>query len=179
MIDYNPCLVPPKNLKDPVRVGQAHDTNRQVKVLERFRSVPTEEFAKNKETILDRVLDKAEEHGGRFTMEERAAHRLRLVAVMDEARALSEVDFELRKEDLAVQLMGLDKSETLKTELAKLVGDDEILKNKIIAHLLHPRIHALLETRLNQMQQAAETDPVNLDSILPAESCSRGGCALP
>ncbi|MBI4025666.1 MAG: hypothetical protein HY360_11850 [Verrucomicrobia bacterium] len=179
LIDYNPCLIPPKNLKDPVRVGQAQDANRQVKALERVRSVPAEKFAKNKEMILDHVLDGAEEHGGAFTMEERAAHRQRLATMMDEARALSDVDFELQKEDLAAQLMRLDKSETLKAELAKLVGDDEMLKNKIIAHLLHPRMPPLLETRLNQMKSAAETDRVNLDSIQPAESCARGGCALP
>ena len=35
MVTYKPCLIPPKNLKDPVRVGQASDSSHAVQILER------------------------------------------------------------------------------------------------------------------------------------------------
>lgn len=48
LADYKPCLIPPKNLKDPVRVGQAPSNSGYIKALERIRQIPSAVYARRK-----------------------------------------------------------------------------------------------------------------------------------
>lgn len=178
LLDYNPCLIPPKNLKDPVRVGQANDGSRAIAALERLRDIPEDRWEKLGEEVVDRALAKIEEAGGTFPPEERAQKLAELAGILDRARALDDFDFELEKAELAAELAAFDRLETLKDSLKEVTGDDAVLDQKIAAFLLHPRAVALYEIRATQLEDKRGTEPIDLDKISPADNCKDGHCAI-
>ncbi len=178
LADYNPCLIPPKNLKDPVRVGQAHDSGPAVRALEGLRSIAEERWRQRRGEIVERTLARIEEHGGKFPEAERESKAQALGELLERARGLSALDFELQKEDLAKELEPFDRKESLKKELESIVDEDVVLNQKIRAFLLHGRAAALYETRLKQIREASIGQPVDLDKISAADSCRHGGCAI-
>lgn len=181
LIDYKPCLIPPKNLKDPVRVGQAHDSTAAIRVLKRVRRVPEPLWKRARRKIVDRIVRRSEKAHGSFPKEKRPEVLDEVLKIAEEARALDDADFELRKEELAKRLEFLNLEESLEKELKEAIGatDRGILHQKIRSHLLHPRIAPLLEERMAMLQAAGKPKPTDLDKITPAESCKRqGGCAI-
>lgn len=152
--DYKPCLIPPKNLKDPVRVGQAPTNAGHIKILERMRQIPPAVYARRKAQIIEGLAKKIEESGGAYPPEERDAFIQRLTELIDRVRAMDEASFALQAEDLATELRKLYRKEALEERLKELTADrkDEILLGKIISNLLHPRLPAVLMER--QLAQA-------------------------
>ncbi|MBI2931670.1 MAG: hypothetical protein HYY16_08465 [Planctomycetes bacterium] len=178
LLDYNPCLIPPKNLKDPVRVGQAHDSAPAINALQRLRSIPARRWETDRDSILEKSLARLEEAHGKFPAGEREAAKETLCDLLERSRALSDIDFELQKEDFAAEFQQFNRKEELKKELEGLVGEDSVVDGKIRSFLLHPRAAALYETRLQQLKNAAAGKPVDLDKISPADHCKNGGCAI-
>lgn len=178
IIDFAPCLIPPANLKDPVRVGQANDTSAATRAIERLRSIPKERWAEEKPALLDRILAEAQQHNGDFPAKELPKKRAALERLVEKARSLKDVDFELGKEDLAEEFSKLlDRKEEIKNRLETLTGEDEVLCQKVSAFLLHPRAQALLEGRRRQIREAP-AGKTDLDAIDPADSCHDGKCAI-
>lgn len=175
---YNPCLIPPKDLKDPVRVGQAHDSGPALKALETLRAIPEERWTQKRGEIVERTLARIEEHGGKFPEGERDRKKQEMNDLLDRARGMSDIDFELQKDDLAKEFAAFDRKESLKNELESMADGDLLLNQKIHAFLLHPRAAALYETRLKQIRAAAVGKTVDLDTISAADSCKHGGCAI-
>lgn len=178
IVGYSPCLIPPKDLKDPVRVGQANSTGPAVKALEGLRSIPEKRWSEKRDEIVDKALARIEEQSGRFPDAERAKKKEALGAILDRARAMDDVEFELEKESLAKQFEQFDRKEALKKELEAMAGPDLVLDQKIRAILLHPRSAALYEIRLKQTKAAQIGKSVDLDKISPADNCKSGGCAI-
>jgi len=136
--EFQPCLVPPKNLRDPARVGQAKgDTYGAVSVLEQLRKVPPRRYALAREKAIDAYLDKYEKKIEVLSGDRRDAESARVGRVLDTARALSAVEFELRKETLAREILVEPVSKRKKNELSK--------AGKI---LLDVRLLPILEQRL-------------------------------
>jgi len=136
--EFKPCLVPPKNLRDPSRVGQAKgDTYGAVSVLEQLRKVPPKRYALVREKALGAYLDKYEKKIEVLSDDRREAEYARVGKVLDNARALSAVDFELRKESLAREILIEPELKRKKNELSK--------AGKI---LLDVRLLPILEQRL-------------------------------
>jgi len=102
--DFSCCLIPPEDLSDPVRIGQAEAPRNLVDMLERVRSVPDDYWPTARRRLLERFVEI--EHVKRPDLTEDDANRLRrrLEDVMTTARELSDVDFELRKYDLCKQI---------------------------------------------------------------------------
>jgi hypothetical protein len=96
---FKPCLLPPKNQKSPVRVGQASDNEQQIKLLRRLREMPQEKYDAAKKDIVAKGLEKYQEKKGKFSAEELAQETKRLTDVCDKVRALSPEEFELQKEE--------------------------------------------------------------------------------
>jgi len=119
--DFKPCLIPPKNLRDPARVGQAvGDASGAVDLLERMRKIPERRYAKAKGTMVEKYMDKYEEKIRLLTPEEKKQELTRVEEIVDQARAMSEVDFQMKKEDLGKQLLIEPlKSPRKKNELGK------------------------------------------------------------
>jgi len=154
LADYKPCLIPPKNLKDPVRVGQAPSNTGYIKALERMRQIPPAIYARRKAQIVEGVAKQIEANGGAYPPEERDEFIRRLTDLIDRARALSDADFALQAEKLADELRMLYRKEILEKRLKELTADrkDEVLLGKVIANLLHPRLPIVLTER--QLAQA-------------------------
>jgi outer membrane murein-binding lipoprotein Lpp len=134
---FVPCVIPPKG---EARIGQAADTTVGEKVLARIRAIPGARFERNKEEIARRIMGRLKSHLPRgfvllINEEEETA---RIISILEEARGLSEVEFELQKTDLVQQVMS-----TYRLPEAPV---DNCLK--IERHLLDPRIIPLLEEKL-------------------------------
>lgn len=115
---FSCCLMPPKDIFDPVRIGQAEESDWEAPLLDRIRSAsaitrPFVRFAAR------RFLRKRQRllHPGMSKTDETAA-LARVNAAIDEAIALGDVDYALRKHDLAIRLRG-DAEHPLLTAAAK------------------------------------------------------------
>ncbi|MBI3098742.1 MAG: hypothetical protein HYY93_10960 [Planctomycetes bacterium] len=178
LLDYKPCLIPPKNLKDPVRVGQAHDNGLVVKSLTKLREIPAEKWERNRGEIVEQTLSRIEEHNGRFPDGERGTKLAKMTDLLERARALSAVDFELQKNDFAKEFEPFGRKDALKHELDAMLGDEAVINQKIRAFLLDPRAASLYETRLAQLKAAPRPEAVDLDTISAADHCKDGKCAI-
>jgi len=108
---FSCCLVPPKSLSDPVRVGQADIAEWQVEILEKSRKCPDKLWPIAKKRILDELEKGAVISDPGITEEKKSKERKRIGDLLDKARALSDVDFEIEKENLASQI----KTQTAQT----------------------------------------------------------------
>jgi len=100
---YVPCIIPPKG---ELRVGQVQGTGGGEAVLERLRALPAERFERNEEKIARRVLGHIREHlHGAVLILDEEAELERIGNLIEEARILSDVEFELQKGDLVEELL--------------------------------------------------------------------------
>lgn len=116
LAEYKACLLPPKNLKNPVRVGQANDSSRHEKWLEQARKAPE----KRRERMIEKLLEREAEHFGSLSPYERRQRERLLRATITEAEGLSELDFALSKADLAERIAPRDRPAELKAKVETL-----------------------------------------------------------
>jgi hypothetical protein len=131
---YVPSVVPPSG--EP-RIGQTQGT-RGSAALERLRAIPDDSFELHKENIARRVMRELEKRfRGRVLMLDRDHELDRIVELMERARALSEVEFELQQEALIEELLA-------PYEAARPPASPTAV---IARHLLDPAIIPLLEEK--------------------------------
>ena len=116
---FKPCLLPPRDLRDPVRAGQADDSGRAEEFLRRTREIPADGYRRVRERIVDRRIAFVEERHGKYTKSERAKEKKRLLALLDKARRLSDVDFEMQKADLSAKARPRNKIGDLVKQIEK------------------------------------------------------------
>lgn len=132
---YIPCVIPPEG---ELRVGQARGTGGEA-VLERLRALPDEQFERHEEAIAHRVLGRIREHlHGALLILDEEAELERIADLIEEARSLSDVEFELQKEDLVEELLA--PYEAARPQRGTTAT--------IARHLLDPAIIPLLEEKL-------------------------------
>lgn len=173
---YKPCLVPPKDLRDPVRVGQASDSGPMLKLLERVAEIPAAAWEMEGPRILDRVIEAEQEHLGRYGVIEEKDRREALSAAFDEARSMDPAAFALRKDLMAERIQPEDRVQAIHLELQEL-AERECLPGKTARILLDPRVIPILERRLERLKNAAR-EPVDLEAVKEADRCKDGHCAV-
>lgn len=133
--NYKPCIIPP--VKEG-RIGQADSSAGLSKMLERVRSLPANRYYVVREEIAQRQIDraKAKVPAGFIVDEEKL--KTQLLKAMDEVRTVSDVDFALKKEEIA---------QNIKNQLAPERPPMDI-GIKIGRFLLSPEIIPILEQRL-------------------------------
>ncbi len=139
---FIPCVIPPQG---GARIGQAEDTTAAEGVLARIRAIPTARFERYKEEIARRIMERLKIHlprGSVLAINEEA-ETVRILAILEEAKGLSDVEFELQKTDLIQQVKSA-------YELPQAPVDTGL---KIERHLLDPRIIPLLEEKLALVQE--------------------------
>jgi len=109
---FKPCLIPPKNLADPIAVGQASTTGREEVALDVVRRMPASLYSQQREAIAEAVVRFAEREKGAMPEDVRSAMLETYLGKLDEVRALSAVDFELRKRELAESFQPFDDDVT-------------------------------------------------------------------
>jgi hypothetical protein len=180
LVDYEPCLIPPKSLKNPVRVGQAKDYEAEIRILERMRGVPDGRWKKQGKDLIERLIRGSEKAHGSFPRDQRPKVVKTVTKIIERARSLEDFEFELQKNELAEQLGVLDLKHQLKEELKEATGatEEDIVLRQIRAFFLDPHWGPLAEQRIAQMKSSPKAGQTDLDKISPAPSCKRGGCAL-
>lgn len=101
---FSCCLVPPKSLSDPVRVGQADLAEWQLEMLEKVRKCPDGWWPAAKKRTLDALQKGALIADPGMTEKKIKEERKRVGDILEKARSLSDVDFEMEKEELAAQI---------------------------------------------------------------------------
>lgn len=176
---YKPCLVPPKNLKDPVRVGQANDGARAVKLMERFRKIPAAKWQDDREAVVETTLAEVEKHQGRFPDEERAEAIAKLGALVDKVRAMDDVTFASEKDALVKEAEWFDRKTRLEDEMDGIIDakPESIVAQKVRGNLLTPAAGPVMQERLAMLRDMPEPKATNVDSGPVAPNCD-DGCSL-
>ena len=139
MVDaYKPCIIPQRSLTHPERVGQAGAAVGMERLLERIHDMPQPVYQQRKEGILMGAAARLEKHTRKEVNVEK--EKRRLAKIFDEARALSDLEFDLKKAELAQKI--LPEENKAKTEKERL--------RKIARFFLSPRIIPVLEEKLTQ-----------------------------
>lgn len=175
--EYKACLIPPANLKNPVRAGQASDSLQQVRALRTLRDVPEKSYPKARDKMIDKYLDYVEKHQIRLTDKERERWAQQMRDVAERARKLNDAAFELEKERLA-QALQLDAFvEKVRKEMAERQPERYIPKVSKAGHfLLVPELAPLMRERLNLHPETGKMLVANSESGLEAK---QGGSASP
>ena len=150
---FKPCLIPPKNLRDPVRAGQASDNMGAIKRLRRLRDLPDEIWEKRKDRIISRMVDRYSKRKYEMTGEEKLQEKNRLISLFEQVRSMSETEFELEKEALAENMRPEDKIEGLVKELEfRKPGHGRPKMTRPVRFLINDQIIPILEERLEKKQ---------------------------
>lgn len=95
------CLVPPQDLSDPVRVGQADTSQKAIDMLRRVRDCPDRAWPTMREALLGRVEGIAGTVSPGVTQQRKSRARDGVGQALDRARQLSDAEFELEREELS------------------------------------------------------------------------------
>ena len=101
---FSCCLIPPQDLSDPVRAGQAETGEKQIELLRKVRQIPANLWAGARERILAKYSDATVLFSPGASDEKKAGVRDRVGKALDRARGLTDVAFELEKEELTKSL---------------------------------------------------------------------------
>lgn len=135
--EFKPCLLPPKDQRNPARIGQASSSSRFAKLLVNARKIPEDRYQQAKPRILARLEEGFKKH--HLYPEDQIPQKVQEVGrMMDQARAMSDLDFEARKVQLAEQISP--------PEPAPLKG--KRLQGRVSHLLINSRIIPILEQRI-------------------------------
>ena len=95
------CLMPPQDMGDPVRAGQADFPGKELELLRKVRDIPAAEWPDSRAGILRGVDAVAEMVSPGVTADKKADIRRTVGEAMDRARKLDDTSFELEKDTLA------------------------------------------------------------------------------
>ena len=142
--NFKPCVAPPKDMRDPVRAGQAAVSSGAEKALEIARKASKEKM----DELCQKASDKLIEHAMKkheLTDAEMNDIRKNVSNVLHTAATLSDTDFAIKKDELAEKLSPKEKN-------ADAPGEKERNgKMKIAKFLLNPDIVIpVLEKRLEK-----------------------------
>jgi hypothetical protein len=177
--EFKACLLPPRKLGQPERAGQAHDAEPTVRMLKRVRQMPARAYQLRRDTIISRVLEREAEDAGLVTNgAERTQEHQRLAALLDKVRGMSDVEFSLKKQALAEEVI----RPILEAEAKHQQAVEELARPNTLGKtghfLLNPAIVPVLEQKLARADSYQKTEMANIKAIAPAENCDNGKCAL-
>ncbi len=170
--DFKPCLIPPKSLGDPVRVGQANNPTGALRWLERARRAPR--------SFLDEVIDEGlafeARHLGPLSPDQHEARRQKLREIALEAAAMDDFTFELDKAGLAERVQRQDRELALRIEIDDLARRDG-LPTGLSKRILNDGFTDQLLERAELMATAEEVEVADLASGPQADNCD-DTCAM-
>lgn len=134
--EYQPCLVPVKNISNPERIGQAAGGERLIRLLERARKVPDDKYVEFKRIVIEKTEQTVKIHI-RDENERKQAIK-NMSSVMDKARKMNDTEFEINKQQLADSMVPQHKNK-----------EENIEEKFIDRFLLNPGLAAILKQKNN------------------------------
>ncbi|MCK5683151.1 hypothetical protein KAJ27_03485 [bacterium] len=104
VIDFVPCVVPPLGLSDPIRIGQAGYSYADKKFLDDVRKLSQIEYFKKKDNLIAHVLLEAQNEFGLIGKETNDYLIDKIGKILLKCRSLAQIDYEIQREDMAVQV---------------------------------------------------------------------------
>jgi hypothetical protein len=134
---FVPCIIPP--LGGPF-IGQAEGSTHAEECLARLREMPSWKFESEKEKIAQKAIEYLKRHlpKGSIVILDEEEEKRRIISLLEEARNMSDVEFELEKARLVEELES-------KYEIPRPPVN---VRAKIARFLLDPKIIPLLEEKI-------------------------------
>ena len=151
--EFAPCIVPPQS-DNNVRIGQTSGSNpRQENLLQRLREMSVAQLYDKLPEIISRYIDQLETKHGMMSQKERDEEFDRLYDLALEVRELSDVEFELRKSELAAELQPQQLRNKWQNQTKPKNRDSERPKKKyqlstVGSFLLNENLIPILEKKL-------------------------------
>jgi len=101
---FDPCTVPPSDMRNPIRAGQAPSQEKIFRALKRLRGMPAWRQHRAIEQATDRHIRSLKEHTN-LTPEEERRERERFQKLLQKVASMNDVDFELKKQELVNELV--------------------------------------------------------------------------
>ena len=102
--DFTCCLVPPKSMNDPVRVGQASSNEKEANWLRLARSTPDSRWPMVKEQTTQMMVKSLPFYRPGTTEKEMEARKSQFADALEKARKMSDTEFEMEKDKLCGEL---------------------------------------------------------------------------
>lgn len=133
--DYKPCIIP---IVNKGRIGQSDAGVGITKVLERAKGSPEAAYAWKKDEFVERILDRIETKFPLGVEMDKTKTRAEINNVLEEARSMDDVDFQVKKTSIAEELG------------AKILPKERVLsrKDKIKSFLLTKNVIDILQEKL-------------------------------
>lgn len=107
---FKPCIIPPKDFRDPVRAGQAASSSRPEKILSKIRGIQDKKrLDMAAEKIADRIIYVTNEKIYKMTDAEEREKRAEIIETIKKAHSMSDTEFELKEKELVEKLHPEDK----------------------------------------------------------------------
>ena len=160
--DFKPCLIPPKDLRNPVRVGQAGaEAGIMGKVADLIHSTPPDIWKERSSHLFDKLSNRLEQESGSMSPAMKADVRKRLETVAEKIRQTSDVDYSLKGTELASELLVINPKKALKQGHKK-TGD-------LAKWFLSEASIRVLPRWIQQLDKPTSTEKSNVEEDLPEE----------
>jgi hypothetical protein len=158
---FSPCIVPPDDMRDPVRAGQASQGDENVvKILDRIRKVKNSRVLDAAaEKIADRIIDGTNSHIYKMTLRETAERKTEIIDLIKKVNTLNDTEWVLERDKILKKLMpDKDKLKNMYKSIEKrnphTISIDGLSNGRIIQYLLQPDIAIpILESRLSAQRK--------------------------
>ena len=153
---FQPCLLPPKDLKDPVRVGQVTDSAGTALWL----TWPRGKSDRTVERMIDRLIEREATRYGTLDEQALAERRSLLRETVRQVAQMDEVEFAVNKDDLVEAIQPKNRESELAAKIDTLRRDRH-LPGSISRLLLHRDIAAVYRIRYQQLSRGTTTGKDN------------------
>jgi hypothetical protein len=184
--NYQHCLIPVKNMKDPTRIGQADSGSKNEKLLEDAKKMSAPDFKAQLPVLLDKHIHGIEYYTGKMSDEAAAKEKQRVAEIMEKARAMNDLDFQFTKAKLASEVSSdyaevKDRLKEVQHRLNKLNTEKAPQAGGQIGDLgrmlLDERVLPIYAKRLKILDGFKAGEPVDLKTVEAAASC-KGVCSI-
>jgi len=110
------CLIPPQEMANPVRVGQAEVGDWEIPLLEKIRNASKLALPFVRIGVKNFAIRRFLALKPDGTKSEQEQIRERIDKIIDKVRALSDVDFNLKREELAIEIKDIGGTSSIDTE---------------------------------------------------------------
>ena len=174
-----------KNLRDPTRVGSADAGSMAEKLLDKVRKMADDELEDSMPMILSKHFHSMEKYMGELSSAARQKEEAKLRSVFKEARAMSDLDYQVQKSRLGSQIpsdyMELkSRMFDISCTLRKLEGEKMDGKSiGVVGQMfLKPCMIPMLSKRINILADWQNFDAIDLEKVEAAAACENGSCAI-